>query len=188
MTPEPGDFFVTSTGGLGGLTIGVLESAIMDDWDKGPSKWRHAGIYLGGGMVLQAEPGGAVIVARRPNPADIWSTGVLPLTPAQRALVPALAESYRGIGYSWLDYAALGAHHGHVPDLPVWPEGDHLVTLQQFIESTHHQMCSFMVDNFRLRLGDHLFGTQAKPPTPSRWSGYVMPWDLGHLLETQGAK
>jgi hypothetical protein len=180
VTPEPGDFFVTSTGGLGGLTIGVMESAVMDDWKPGPTKWRHAGIYLDGGMVLQAEPHGAQIVSRRPNPADVWSTGVLPLTGPQRALVPSLAESYRGIGYSWLDYAALAAHHGHVPDLPAWPQDGHLVTLQTFIKSTGHMMCSFLVDNFRLRLGNHLF-------SDGRWEGYVMPWDLGNLLTVKAA-
>jgi hypothetical protein len=175
VKPEPGDFFVTSTGGLGGLAIGVMESAVMNDWKPAPTKWRHAGVYLGNGMVLQAEPGGATIGPRSPNPADVWSTGVRPLTGPQRALVPSLAESFRGVGYSWLDYAALGAHHGHIPDLPVWPEGDHLVTLRDFIKSTHHWMCSALVDNFRLRLGDHLF-------SDGRWEGYVMPWDLGNLI------
>jgi hypothetical protein len=180
VTPEPGDFFVTTMEGAGGVIIGTLESAVMDDWGDGPTHWRHAGVYLGNGQYLQAEPGGATIGPRRASPYDLWSTGVLPLTGPQRALVPSLAESYRGVGYSWLDYAALGAHHGHIPDLELWPEGGHLVTLQEFIKSTGHQMCSFMVDNFRLRLGNHLF-------SDGRWEGYVMPWDLGHLLVGLGA-
>jgi hypothetical protein len=175
VRPEPGDFFVTDTGGLGGLTIGVMESAVTDDWKPAPTKWRHAGVYLGNGLVLQAEPGGATIGPRRPNPADVWSTGVRPLTGPQRALVPSLAREYLGIGYSWLDYLALAAHHGHIPDLPAWPEDGHMVTLQAFISASGHQICSQMVDSFRLRLGDHLF-------TDGRWEGYVMPWDLGNLI------
>lgn len=185
MTPEPGDFFVTTIEGAGGVVIGALESAVMDDWKDGPTHWRHAGVYLGNGTYLQAEPGGATIGPRQASPYDLWSTGVIKLSGPQRMVALATAPNYLHVGYSWLDYAALAAHHGHVPDIAAWPEvrldgTRRLVTLEEFIKSTGHMMCSQLTDHFMQLLGVHLFDD-------GRWEGYVMPWDLGHLLVERGA-
>jgi len=177
---EPGDFAVCKISGLAGTGIKILQ--LLDH--GGYKDWEHALAYVGGGMCLQAEPGGARIIKRPVQSGDLWSTGLaaFALTTEQQARVPALAETYRGTGYSYLDYEAIFLHRLHFPDLALWPgpRGSH-VTLQAFIKSTGHEMCSALVDNFRLRLGSRLF---VKPP---RWEGYVKPYDLGLLLAGAGA-
>jgi len=177
---QPGDFAVCRISGAGGIAIDFAE------WLNGArafSHWDHALVYVGDGKCLQAEPGGAEIVERPVLPGDLWSTGIssLALDAEQRAHVPVLAELYRGIGYSWLDYAALAAHRLHAPDLPLWPGNGRRVTLRKFIKASGHQMCSALVDSFRLQLGSHLF------TDPPRWEGYVTPFDLGALLTMAGA-
>jgi len=182
MDRQPGDLCVCRISGAGGIAIDFAQ------WLNGAkafSHWDHVKVYVGGGKILQAEPGGAQIISQPVLPGELWSTGIpsLALSGEQQARVPALAEEYRGIGYSALDYQALAAHRLHFPDWPLWPgtpppEGDgHRVTLQQFIKDTGHMMCSFLGDNFRLRLGSHLFAD-------GRWEGYVTPFDIGQLILT----
>lgn len=157
----PGDFCVVSIGGFGGRAISIGEWAAGD----GFTPWDHAFVYLGGGKVLQAEPGGSVIADLGAYEHLVWSTGLIPLTDKQRAAVPALAKLMVGIPYSWLDYFALAAHHLHIP----------VPGLKKYIATTKHEICSQLVDTFMLRMGVHLF-------TDGRWPGYVMPSDLGNLL------
>jgi len=176
---QPGDLCACRISGAGGIAIDFAQ------WLNGAkafSHWDHVKVYVGDGKILQAEPGGAQIISQPVIPGELWSTGIpsLALSEEQQARVPALAETYRGIGYSALDYQALAAHRLHLPDLPVWPEpkpggGHRLVTLQDFIGATGHQMCSQLADDFRLRLGSHLFDD-------NRWPGYVTPFDIGDLI------
>jgi len=180
MDRLPGDFAVCRISGIGGIAIDFAE------WLNGAkafSHWDHALVYVGAGKCLQAEPGGAQIIERPVLPGDLWSTGLysLGLSDEQQAMVPALAEEYKGIPYSWLDYAAIAAHRLHVPDWPLWP-GTHprrLITLQTFIKSSRHYMCSALADNFRMRLGSHLF-------TDGRWEGMVTPYALGRVILAAG--
>jgi uncharacterized protein YycO len=53
--PLPGDFFVTKISGDVGWLISVGE------WLNGSrfGPWDHAGIYVGDGQIVEAEPGGA---------------------------------------------------------------------------------------------------------------------------------
>jgi hypothetical protein len=176
--PEVGDWAVCKISGFGGRFISFGE------WANGAAAfttWDHALVYVGDGMVLQAEPGGAQLVKRGLGgwvAGDFWSTGIIGLTDSQRAAVPTLAASLQGIGYSFLDYVALAGHRTHVPDLPLWPEEGKLVSLQTYIKSTHHQICSQLVDYVMAKLGCHLFDD-------GRWPGYVTPYDLGNLLWKQ---
>lgn len=182
---QPGDFAVSRIAGIGGTAIEIMQ--LLDH--GGYREWEHAKVYTGGGQILQAEPHGAQIVSEPLQRGDIWSTGIpaLALTPEQRARVPALAQSYKSAGYSWLDYEAIFLHRVRFPDLRIWPgpqdsTGDRgRITLQEFIKDSGHLMCSQLVDNFRLRLGSHLFHDD-------RWEGYVKPYDLGLLLTSYGAR
>lgn len=176
---EPGDICVCKIGGLGGPAVDFME------WLNGAaafSHWDHVLAYVGDGKCLQAEPDGAQIIERPVLPGDLWSTGipVFALTAGQQAMVPDVAQTFDGTGYSWLDYAALAARRLRIPNLPLWPDAGHLVTLRAFIKASGHEMCSMLVDAFRLRLGSHLFAD-------GRWEGDVTPWDIGHLLAGAGA-
>jgi hypothetical protein len=171
MSPEPGDWAVCSVGGPGGRLIEVAEYLNGD----GFAPWEHAFVYVGDGKILQAEPGGAVIVPYTEHGAELWSSAKYQLTAQQRATAPVLAHGLEGIGYSWLDYASLAGHRLHVPDLPVWPGPHHPVTLKTFIGDSGHMICSQLVDYFMLQLGVHLFADK-------RWPGDVTPAELAELL------
>lgn len=178
LLPEPGDICVCKINGAGGLAIDFAQ------WFNGAkafSHWDHAMISLGGGLVLQAEPHGAQIVLHKPQAGELWSTGLpsLALSDAQKARVRDLGQLLEGTPYSALDYLALAGRRTHVPDWPLWPQGGHLVTLQAYIKAGGHQMCSQLADNFRLRLGSHLF-------SDGRWEGDVTPYDLGKLITDAG--
>lgn len=170
-SPRPGDWAVCSVGGFGGKGIEILDYLNGD----GFVPFEHAFVYLGDGKILQAEPSGSQIVPYTERGAELWSSGKIPLTDAQRSKVPGLAEQMKDIPYSWLDYTALAAHRLHVPDLPVWPGPLRPVTLHTFIADSAHEICSQLVDTFMLRLGIHLF-------KDNRWPGYVTPAALAELL------
>jgi hypothetical protein len=164
---QPGDFAAARIHGAVGWDIRQAER--LAGFGKG--EWQHALTYVGNGMCLQAEPGGAQIVTRPVQPGDIWSTGLaaFTLTTAQQARVPELAQSFRGIPYSALDYEAIFLHQCHIP----------APGLKAYIASTGHEICSQMDDDFRLRLGCHLFAD-------GRWPGFVTPWDIGNLIRSAG--
>lgn len=180
--PQPGDLCVCKISGAGGIAIDLAE------WFSGArafSHWDHVRIALGNGMVLQAEPGGAQIIPHDPQPGELWSTGLpdLALDATQQAQVWELGHQLQGTPYSALDYWALAAHRMDIPDWKLWPDpaADGLVTLQQYIQNSSHQMCSQLADYMRLRLGSHLF-------MDDRWPGYVTPWDIGHRIVGAGGK
>lgn len=177
---QPGDFAVCPIAGPGGLAIGAAEgfADVIARQMNFPAftKWQHALVYVGGGRCLQAEPGGSRIVARPVYPDDLWSTGHITLPDAARRLAAATAGRWEGIPYSALDYLALAAHRLHAPDWPVWAQNGHRVSLQQFIKDQGHEICSQLVDAFLMSCGVHLFADY-------RWPGYVMPIDLGHVIE-----
>jgi hypothetical protein len=112
--------------------------------------------------IVEAESHGAVETAwhyeTRPHQ---WSSGIIdmPVTAGAAAL------RYVGVGYGWLDYAAMTAHELHIP----------APGLKSYIDSTHTLICSQLVDRATLDAGKHLF-------TDGRWPGYCKPSDLGFLL------
>jgi cell wall-associated NlpC family hydrolase len=161
----PGDFAVTSVAGTTGRLISLGERLCGD----GFTQYDHALIYTGDGHIVEAEPGGArcraITDANCGYQLCEWSTGLVPLTTAQRTAVCAAARSYIGTPYSWPDYAALAAHHLHLP----------APGLRAYIASTGHMICSQLVDQCYQDAGVHLFAD-------GRWPGYVMPSDLAGLL------
>src|SRR5258706_8263557 len=111
--PQPGDFAVVSTGGTAGRLVAWGERLN----GTGFSEYQHAFIYIGRGQVIQAEPAGACIRPLTPHAHELWSTGILTLTDAQRAAIVNTAHRYAAAGtdYSFLDYLALAAHRFRIP-------------------------------------------------------------------------
>ena len=168
MSPLPGDFAVVSMGGQGGALISAMEEIAYDH----STHWDHAFIYVGGGMIVQAEPAGAQKVPLGAYQYTIWSSGILFPTGPERAAIVASAEksAAQKTGYSYLDYAAIAAHRFHLP----------VPGLKDYIGATGHEICSQLVDQCWLDGGYHLF-------TDGRWPGFVSPYDLGMMLQARHA-
>ena len=173
---KPGAWAVVNTGARPSPLITAAEYlSTLAAGHPRYSKWDHAvmctGVKPDGTvMIAEAEPGGARNVPwhyeTRPH---LWSTGIIdmPEEAGAAALRYTQAGSWgpRGVPYSGLDYVALTAHSLHVP----------APGLRTFIASTMHQICSQLVDQAALDVGEHLFAD-------GRWAGYVKPSDLGFLL------
>jgi uncharacterized protein YycO len=161
----PGDFFVTSITGEVGRLISLGEwlcGARLGPWD-------HAGIYLGDGMLVEAEPGGARVgnIAEYEGRPLAWSTGHIPLTDEQRTAIVSAARRSVGVPYSFADYAAIAAHRLHLPGGP-W--------LRRYVASSKHMICSQTVDAACQAAGVQLYDD-------GRWNGYVTPADLATLID-----
>lgn len=171
----PGDFGVVRTIGNVGTGIRYAQRfAMLARYHKLPSKmednWEHAIFYADTeeDLILEAEPGGAKLVPfHYDSRLVMWSTqnDSLYLTSAQRSKAREVAEKYRGVPYSFLDYVAIGVHSLHEPD-PI---------LRAYIASTKHKICSALADRCRLDLDSHLFND-------NRWEGYVDPLDLAEVI------
>ena len=165
---QPGAFAVINTGTRATpfIQFGEFLCTLFDARPQIP-EWDHAVICSrigddGTMYIVEAQPGGAVEVPwhynQRPHQ---WSTGLVEM-PGDAGVA---ARRYIGVGYSFLDYAAMTTHELHVP----------APGLRAYIASTHHMICSQLVDRAALDAGKHLF-------TDNRWEGYVKPSDLGFLL------
>ena len=159
--PDVGDFAVCSSGGDAGKAIAFGEWLCGDQF----TQYQHAFIYAGDGTIIEAAPDGCVERARTGHAVELWSTGIIELTDAERRTIVAYARTYIGAGYSWADYAAIAAHRLHIP----FPH------LKAYIASTGHQICSQLVDQSYMDAGVHLF-------RDGRWPGMVTPADLAGLL------
>lgn len=156
--PQVGMIGLTQISGEVGKAIRVGQYLNGD----GFSIWEHAFILLPGGLILEAEPGGARIVPL--NYDNIyWCTNIDKLihpstTPTE---ISHVAESMKGIPYSFADYASLAAHRLHI-----WAPG-----LKHYIQTSGHEICSQLADDFYYKLGVHIF-------VDDRWPGDVTPGDL----------
>jgi cell wall-associated NlpC family hydrolase len=166
-TRQPGDFAAVDTGGDVGTLIKIGEGLN----GEGFGEYAHALIYVGGGQIVEAEPGGARKRVRGVEPGDLWSTGLIPLTAQQRAAICRAADGYVGTGYSALDYLALAAHRFRIP----------VPGLRQYIADSGHMICSALVDKCYQDAGVQLFDD-------NRWNGYVTPKSLANLLLARMAK
>jgi cell wall-associated NlpC family hydrolase len=161
--PLPGDFGLTSIPGPVGFLIRVGQWLAGAGW----ADIEHAFVYVGDGMIVEAQPGGAreTDLAQYSDRPILWSTDKVPLTDEQRTAVVAAARSFIGVPYSFVDYLAIAAHRFHLP----------LPGLRTYVASSGHLMCSALVDRAEERAGVHLF-------RDGRWDGYVLPDSLGALL------
>jgi len=164
MDPQPGDFAVVNVPPPSGAVISFAEWLAGGGRD---AEWNHAVIatrrdYDGSLLIVEALPGGSREVAwHYEDQPHKWSTGIIGGCPRAATQARALVA----IPYSWADYAAIGLHR-----LGVSTAG-----LQGYIASSHHLICSQLVDLAWLRAGCHLFDD-------GRWPGFVMPSDLGQIL------
>lgn len=149
----------------------------LGQWLNGDSfgEWVHAFIYLGGGKIAEAAPGGA----RIRDLADCgythlrWSWPKLKPPEPQRVRVVNRAVYYvqrpGGTPYSAADYFALAARRLHIP-------APHL---RAYIRSSGHMICSQYDDRCALDAGWHLFDD-------GRAEGDVTPGDLAALFSAEG--
>lgn len=161
--PSPGDFFVVSIKGRIGQVIHTAEELNGD----GSADFEHAAVYIGGGFIVEAQPGGAIktSLSKYDGRAIVWSSGVIPLDATQRSRVVTAALRYLGTPYSFLDY--LGLLLARFGLRPRW--------LKRYIASTGHMICSQLVDQCYQDAGVQLFADGRIP-------GDVTPADLYNLI------
>ncbi len=166
LAPAPTPRF-TARPGLIGLTpihgpvgVGIEIGEFLNG--EGFRAWEHAFITLPGGLILEAEPGGARIVPLHYDNV-YWCNGLYRLLPPEVTPdeIAHVGESLKGIKYSFLDYDALFLHRLRVP-------APHL---RHYIADSSHMICSQMADEFYLRLRARLF-------LDDRWAGDVTPMSL----------
>jgi hypothetical protein len=164
LNARPGDLIACSVGGFGGTAIYAAQLL------TGAGKWArycHTKIYVGGGMVVQAEPGGATHVPYEPTSLEIWSSAQWMLNGFQRAAFVKAALSQVGHGYAPLEYPYLVAHQLHIP----------VPGLQKEIMDSGSMICSQLADWTWQQGGQpvHIFND-------GRWPGDVMPWQLAQAF------
>jgi hypothetical protein len=170
MDWQPGDFAVVRLPGAVGRAI-----RLMEQLSGGHSDYEHAIIGVEDGMIVEAEPGGAVCVPMHyPPEMVLWSTGTpfrhssgptAPVGPLTGSLIAAAARKYIGVPYSFADYAAIAAHCWHLP----------LPGLRDFVADDGHMICSQLCDQAFQDAGIQLFDD-------GRWPGFVTPASLAGLL------
>ena len=94
---KPGDFFVVRTTGWMAFLIRVFTR----------SEWNHAGVYVGSGQIIEANPDGVKVslLTKYDTCPQLWSD--LKLTPTQSTHVVASACAQLGLGYGFRDVAAI---------------------------------------------------------------------------------
>jgi hypothetical protein len=156
-TPSVGMIGLTSIHGDVGKLIEVGEWLNGD----GFKRWEHAFVSIGGGLIVEAEPGGARVRPYTEYQTVYWCHGLYKLldTPAKVAAVEDAAKGYVGVKYSFLDYFALAGKRLHLPH----------VLLQDYVASTGHMICSQLVARTYW---------DASAPIYPEWTGYVDPLAL----------
>ncbi|MFE6686971.1 hypothetical protein ACFVFQ_10890 [Streptomyces sp. NPDC057743] len=160
--PLPGDIGLTQISGATGQLIR------FGQWINGDgfADYEHAFLVLPEDRLLEAEPGGARI---RPlseyQGTDVRYVCPKRLTEQQRERICSAADHYVGVPYSFLDYLAIATHRIHLT----------VPGLRRYVASTHHMICSQLVDKCYQDGGVQLF-------SDGRWPGYVTPMALYKLL------
>jgi len=95
-TPRPGDFGVVKTSGIIGKLIRIGTA----------SRWNHAFIHVGDGVIVEANPTGVAISPANKYPNIAWNHHET-LTKAQRDSIVDLALKEVGKPYAFIDIAAL---------------------------------------------------------------------------------
>lgn len=162
--PQPGDIGVTQiTGDVGRLIR-------FGQWLNGGgfADYEHAFVYVGNGLIVEAEPGGA----RQAELTEYNARNIawLRCPDDHRDAVTAAALSLEGTPYSFLDYLAIALHRLRIP----------APGLRAYIRSGKHAMCSALADRSAALGGWRLYDD-------GRWDGYVTPEDIWHLIQRQDA-
>lgn len=158
----PGDVGFSTIGGVVGV-IPNIGMALLKD----ACRYTHVYIHIGGGMVLEAMPGGARIVlgVHRPGP---WYR--LPLSTEQWMKIPHNGEAMNRTPYSFMSYPALAWHQWQLPGHP---------KLERYVENSKRFMCSQLVDHLLWTVGYHVFND-------GRWRHAVTPGDMFYACNEQG--
>ena len=154
--PQPGDIGLTSVSGQAGALIRVGQ--LLNG--SGFSRYEHAFLSVGDGLIVEAEPGGARCVPLHYQ--DVYWCRFTP-TDDQRAVIATAARAYAAarVPYGFADYLALAAHRLHVP----------APGLRAYVASTGSMICSQLADKCYQDAGYQIF-------TDGRWAGYATPGDL----------
>lgn len=168
LQPQPGDFGVVHMNGTPGKWIHIGEIVNGD----GFADYEHAFMYVGGGQIVEAEPGGARL-AQIHYSHILWSTDVIPLNVAERHRLVLAAHSYVGTPYSAADYFAIAAKRLGL--------GVAVPGLKAYVASSKHMICSQLVDQCYQDAGIQLFND-------NRWPGYVTPAALAGLLVKEDSR
>jgi hypothetical protein len=176
--PQPGDFCCVPVSGRLGRLIEAAQWLAGDRFQP----YDHTEVYVGQaddagphGYTISAYPDGR---GRRPLtapaaalPGALWSAGLIPLTPAQRAGIVAWCGEHADVAYSWADYAALILHRLGSDD----------PALRRYIASSRSLICSQYVDLAYSVNEVRLF-------QDGRWPGFVKPGDLAMLLQAEAPR
>src|SRR5690348_5689927 len=112
----PGMFFLSHSDNWVGRSISSAQAFV-----RGGSWWTHAGLYLGDGKIVEAQPGGARICDFSPeydHTTILWSDAPIQCELARRGgpvvaddveqklrtAVVTQAKELEGVPYSYLDY------------------------------------------------------------------------------------
>ena len=166
VEPQLGDIGITSIRGPVGRLISVGEYLLGD----GFAPWDHAFVYVGNGLLIEAEPGpdGARLaeLTEYNDRVVLW----LRCPDQYRQAVAHSARLLQGTRYSAADYFAIAAHRLHLP----------VPGLRDYIAASGHLICSALADRAAELGGWKLFDD-------GRWNGYVVPADLARLAKQQVA-
>lgn len=154
--PDLGAYMVTPTGGWVGWAIRQITHSTVN----------HAAVYVGNGLIVEAEPKGARIARAKNYPKAVWSTTPRPLH-VQLAIVHQ-ATDLIGTPYNFLDIAAQALVRVFHFKAPKW-------ALKRISSATRLQ-CAQLVDIAYERAGVKLF-------EDGRPEGLVAPSDLLNLIQ-----
>jgi cell wall-associated NlpC family hydrolase len=163
VTPQIGDYGVVAT--YGNWHNRLAGWAIRFGTD---SKVNHAFVYVGGGQIVEAAPGGARI-----NDVDAYDNITWSHSQPWAITRHHIAHAARGMvgtPYGWLDIFAIALAQGRtgrlVNDRTWWVKR---------VQRTDRLICSQLVDLAYQQSGIHLFNDGRLP-------GLVSPGDLAQLI------
>lgn len=162
MELYPGDVGFSTIRGMIGIIPNIGQALLKDS-----CRYTHVYAYIGGGMLIEAMPGGARIVPAvgRSGP---WFR--LPLTNAQRIMIPHNGETLDRTKYSFMNYPALAWHERR------WPGHN---ALRGYVTNSNRMICSQLVDHLLSISGYKMFND-------GRWPQDVTPGDLFYACIEQG--
>lgn len=160
--PKPGDIGFTRISGVVGWFVH------LGQWFNGDkSKWTHVFVVLHNDMIIEAQPGGAVVVplVKYLNHPTTFAAP-RDLTQEQRDSIVAEATLLKGTPYSFADYFALTLERLNLG----------FGWTRKYVRSSGHMICSQLADESYKRAGVNLFDDGRLPQD-------VTPGDLARLFK-----
>lgn len=107
MTVLPGDIGLVTTSGTGSHLIRMGDAIYARREHTRHEPYNHAIIAVGNGLVVSGDPHGAALCSDHAWIRTDWRRLRRPLDDTARATLAKAARALVGIGYNWLDIAAL---------------------------------------------------------------------------------